>query len=142
VILTRRVDDVFFVVTTEGRNILDIRKERDLPVDDEEVEVPFWLLLDVCDDKSVKVRYYLPEELNTDHLNSEVIKKSIREHLKVIERRINQTILLKQVFDTRYCPASLMPPDEEDIEAPKPNKNKARKHSRVIYKKPSSEDVT
>ena len=31
--------------------------------------------------------------------------------LERIQRRINQTILLRQVFDTHYCPSSLMPGD-------------------------------
>ena len=55
---TERVDDTFFVLSTSDHCLFRI-------VDDmrNEVTVKFWLLMTICHGNEVKVRYYLPKEM-------------------------------------------------------------------------------
>ena len=67
----------------------------------------------LCNGNEINVRYYLPKEMEYKSLTPALIQEKMISDLGKIQRRINQTILLRQVFDTHYCPSSLMPGDKE-----------------------------
>lgn len=120
VISVRVVDEYFFYVSRKGecsflsnRDLECEDPERDLetPESLENASIPFWIIFEIVPRNSVRTMFYLPDSLSHEELSSLLIKKELLKWFKLIEIRVNQRILLKQLVDAGNISSLLFKPD-------------------------------
>jgi hypothetical protein len=76
--------------------------------------VDFWVLLSVKSNNTLHFLYFLPKSQEFPLLNSEKVKSRLLHQSKVLEKRINQRILLKSLRETGKISQLLIP--DKDLE--------------------------
>ncbi len=159
VISVRVVDEYFFYVSRKGeccfmsnRDIEqeDNRKEADNYESLENGMIPFWIIFEIIPRNSVRTMFYLPDSLAHEELSPTLIKKELIRWFKLIEIRVNQRILLKQLVDTGNISSLLFKPDNtasdkaqqsQSIVTPSSNSRKPRRNKTLLNKDRKESDV-
>lgn len=132
IINARQFDHTFFAVSSA--HFINFYSISDLECDEcwidydeqtvyeEPYKVPFWLLLRVNDDNTIDVSYHLPKHLTSVFLNQDIVEKELTGLIRLLEKRVAQRLLLKQLVETNNCSPLLF--QEEERQSP-PEENRS-----------------
>jgi len=155
VINVRQFEHTFFAVSSA--HFTNFYSQQDLEsglclVDCEEIlvyeepfEVPFWLLLQVNDGCSIDISYHLPTHLVHSILSKDLVERELTGLIHLLEKRVAQRLLLKQLTETGRCSPLLFqeeesqrPEDPSSARSPGSERGRDWVKSRRTERKPTS----
>lgn len=146
ILYTRSVGGRYVLVNTEAEKNFFIEKDYEketCPVSSSESQdffIDFWLIIEVVPMNSIKFTYFFPPNLEFSGLNSVKLKFDLIKHIKKIEIRVNQRILLKNLLETGKISSMLL---QAECDNPPLDNNKLTENriwlqkQEIVRRKPS-----